>query len=146
MVIGYSFSPSDFTTKQLLLEALSTHDIEELVIVNPDVKTMQVAKDLCHYDGRILWYRNLEEYVQDFPETVVIEREPIKVSQENIPNDITPHDLYAKCKTCGIAFFVGIRTNPRSFATSTYIGNVHRCPNGHINSYDKQDYKLKKVE
>jgi hypothetical protein len=146
VTIGYSFSPSDFTTKQLLLESLSTNDIQELVVVNPDVNVLELAKDLCHFDKGIIWYKSLEEYLQSFPETVVSEREPPELLLKDIPADISPHDLYAKCKTCSIEFPVGIRTNPRSFATSTYIGNAHQCPNGHINSYDKRDYFLKKVE
>ena len=50
------------------------------------------------------------------------------------------------CKACGVEFSAGIRTNPRSFRTSQYIGNLHTCPNGHSNSYDKENYILRKVD
>lgn len=80
----------------------------------------------------------------DLSDAIIIRRERLK--EENISNDVSPHDLYVKCKTCDIEFPVGIRTNPRFFATSTYAGNVHKCPNGHIHPYDKHDYILKKVK
>ena len=76
---------------------------------------------------------------------VRLESEPIKFKEMDLPKDTSPHDLYAKCKTCGIEFPVGIRTSPRSFETTQFIGNVHGCPKGHTNTYDKQDYTLKKV-
>jgi hypothetical protein len=150
VVIGYSFSPSDFSTRQLLLEAFSANDLEELVIVNPNVTIVQTVKDLCHFDGGAIWYRNLEEYVYAFSKTklgasILIKEESIKVPLEGIPTDTTPHDLYVRCKTCGNEFFAGVRTNPRSFATSVYLGNLHQCPQGHVHSYDKGDYILKKA-
>jgi uncharacterized protein YjbI with pentapeptide repeats len=79
----------------------------------------------------------------DLRDATIVKQE--NLGEENIPNDVSPHDLYAKCKTCGVEFPVGIKTNPRSFATSTYMGNLHNCPNGHIHSYDKHDYILKKT-
>lgn len=150
VVIGYSFSPSDFSTRQLLLEAFSTNDLEELVIVNPNVRIVQIVKDLCHFNGGAIWYRSLEEYVRGFSKTklgadILIKEEAIKVPLEGIPTDTTPHDLYVKCKTCSVEFPAGIRTNPRSFATSVYVGNMHQCPKGHMHSYDKGDYILKKA-
>jgi hypothetical protein len=67
VIIGYSFSHTDFTTKQLFLEALCEHDIEDLVIVNPNVSIAEVAKDLCHYEKPIATYENLEEYLAKDP-------------------------------------------------------------------------------
>lgn len=64
---------------------------------------------------------------------------------DKISTDTSPHDVYANCKTCGAEFAVGIRTNPRSFATSVFQGNIHKCPNGHADSYDKKDYALRKI-
>ncbi|MBA7511490.1 hypothetical protein ES705_03486 [subsurface metagenome] len=150
VVIGYSFSPSDFSTKQLLLEAFSNNDLEGLIVVNPDVNIVQLVKDLCHFDGGVVWYRDLEEYIRAFSKTelganIMIKGQSLKVAQEDIPTDTTPHDLYVKCKTCGVEFPVGIRTNPQSFATSIYVGNIHQCPEGHAHPYDKEDYILKKA-
>jgi hypothetical protein len=76
----------------------------------------------------------------------MIESKPVEISEADLPEDTSPHDLYLKCKTCGIEFPARIRTNPRSFATTTLIGNMHVCPNGHASSYDKPDYTLRKVE
>ena len=146
VVIGYSFSPSDFTTKQLFIEALVKNNLKELVVVNPNHDLVKVVKELCHFDGGVVWYSSLDEYLQTFSESVMIESKPVEISEADLPQDTTPHDLYLKCKTCGIEFPARIRTNPRSFATTTLIGNMHVCRDGHANSYDKADYTLKKVE
>ncbi len=143
-VIGYSFSPTDFSTKHLLIESLMGNNLEELIVVNPDHNLVKVAKDLCHFNGGVVWYSSLDDYLNSFSSLVRLESKPEKIEEKDLPKDTSPHDLYTKCKTCGVEFSVGIRTNPRSFATSQFIGNVHTCPNGHANSYDKNDYTLKK--
>lgn len=145
VVIGYSFSPTDFSTKHLLIESLASNDLKELVVVNPNHNLVKVAKDLCNFNGGVVWFSSLDDYLNSFSGSVRLESKPEKIEETDLPKDTSPHDLYAKCKTCGIEFSVGIRTNPRSFATSQYLGNVHTCSNGHANSYDKSDYTLKKV-
>lgn len=145
VIIGYSFSPTDFSTKRLLIEALMHNDLEELVVVNPDFNVLKIAKDLCHFCGGISWYSSVEEYLKSFSKIVRLESKIEIIPEEKLPKDTSPHDVFTTCKTCGIEFGVGIRTNPRSFATSQFIGNVAVCPNGHANSYDKSDYTLKKV-
>lgn len=149
VVVGYSFSPSDFSTRQLLLEALTANNLEELVVVNPNVEVVRVVKDLCHCKAGAVWYKDLKEYVHAFAKTelgskILLKEDAIAVPKE-IPTDTAPHDLHIKCKTCGTEFPAGIRTNPQSFATSVFIGNLHQCPQGHAHSYDKVDYILKKV-
>ena len=149
VIVGYSFSPSDFSTRQLLLEALTVNNLEELVVVNPYVEVVRVAKDLCHCKAGTVWYKNLKEYVYAFAKTelgakILLKEDAVEVPKE-IPTDTTPHDLYIRCKTCGIEFPAGIGTNPKSFATSIFIGNLHRCPKGHAHPYDKVDYIMKKV-
>lgn len=146
VVIGYSFSPTDFSTKHLLTESFISNDLEELIVINPDHNVVKVAKELCHFDGGVVWYTGLDDYLKTFSRIVRIESEPKRITEEELPEDTSPHDLYTRCKTCGVEFPVGIRTNPRSFATSQYLGNIHSCPNGHANSYDKDDYALRKVE
>ena len=146
VVIGYSFSPSDFTTKQLFIESLVESSLKELVVINPNHDLVKVVKELCHFDGGVVWYSSLDEYLQTFSKSVMIESKPVEILEADLPEDTSPHDLYVKCKTCGIEFPAGIRTNPRSFATTTLIGNMHVCPNNHANSYDKPDYILRKVE
>jgi len=144
VIIGYSFSPTDFSTKHLLIESLQENELEELVIINPDHNLVKVAKELCHFNGGVVWYSCLDDYLTSFSESVHLENKPAKIEKEDLPTDTSPHDLYIKCKTCNVEFPAGIRTNPRSFATTQLIGNVHVCPNGHANSYNKSDYTLKK--
>lgn len=146
VVIGYSFSPTDFSTKHLLIESLIDDNLEELVVVNPDHNIVKVVKELSNFKRGVVWHSCLEDYLNGFSSSVRLETKPEKIEEADLPEDISPHDLYTKCKTCGTEFSVGIKTNPRSFATSQYIGNVHTCPHGHANSYDKSDYVLKKVE
>jgi hypothetical protein len=145
VIIGYSFSPTDFSTKHLLIESLMGNDLVELVVVNPNHNVVKVVKELCNFNKGIVWYSSLDDYLCSFSDSVQLESKSEKTDERDLPKDSTPHDLYAKCKTCGTEFSVGIRTNPRSFATSQFIGNVHTCPNGHANSYDKSDYTLKKL-
>lgn len=145
VIIGYSFSPTDFSTKHLLIESLMDNELGELVLVNPNHDLVKAAKELCHFNGGVVWYSSLDDYVNAFSDSVKLESKPVKIVEKDLPKDTSPHDLYTRCKTCGIEFSVGIRTNPRSFTTSQYIGNVHTCPNGHANSYDKSDYILKKI-
>jgi hypothetical protein len=146
VIIGYSFSPSDFATKHLLIESFAANTLDELIVVNPNHDVVRISKDLCHFNGGVVWYSSLDDYLNSFSGVVQIESKPLKIPEEEIPKDTSPHDLYTKCKTCGVEFRVGIRTSPRSFATSQYIGNVHKCPNGHSVSYDKKDYIFRKVD
>ena len=50
--------------------------------------------------------------------------------------------LYIRCKTFGLRFASGINVDPKSFETLTLKNNSHRCPNGHLHSYDKKDYSF----
>lgn len=145
VVIGYSFSPTDFSTKQLLLESFIENNLKELVVVNPNYDLVKVVKDLCHFKGGVFWFSNLDEYIESFSKVIHLESKPIKMEELDLPKDTSPHDVYLKCKTCGIEFKGGIRTNPRSHATSQFFGFISNCPNGHSNSYDKEDFILKKV-
>ena len=145
VVVGYSFSPSDFTTKQLFLESFISNNLKELVVVNPNHDLVKVIKELCHFDGGVVWFSSLEDYLKTFSGLVTLEKEPVKLSEVNIQQDTSPHDALLKCKTCGVEFTSGIRTNPRSFTTTTITEYTTSCPNGHKHSYDKTDFSLKKV-
>src|SRR5712692_7389748 len=48
VIIGYSFSPTDFRTKRLFLEALASNDLEELIIVNRNSNVVEITRELCH--------------------------------------------------------------------------------------------------
>ena len=50
--------------------------------------------------------------------------------------------LEVKCKTCGVIFSSGIMMSRRTFETVVLKANKHKCPKGHVNSYDKEDYIL----
>jgi hypothetical protein len=67
VIIGYSFSPTDFSTKRLFRESLAEHDIQDLIVVNPDSEVVEIAKDLCHYKEEPVTFQNLEEFLQNFP-------------------------------------------------------------------------------
>ena len=51
--------------------------------------------------------------------------------------------LELKCKTCGVQFNSGIVMSRKTFETSILKANKHKCPKGHIHSYDKEDYIVK---
>jgi hypothetical protein len=64
VVIGYSFPPTDFMTKKLFLESFSNHQLDELIIVNPDTSVVQKVKDLCHHNKPVIVCRDLSEYLR----------------------------------------------------------------------------------
>jgi hypothetical protein len=70
VVIGYSFSPTDFPTKQLLIESFRDNDLEELIIVNPNQEITKIVKDLTHFKGGVVWYSNLNEYIKTFSKII----------------------------------------------------------------------------
>jgi len=133
------------SSHRLARESFVSNNLKELVIVNPNHDIVKVVKELCHFDGGVVWFSSLSDYVKTFSDVVTLESEPVEVSEADLPKDTLPHDAVLKCKTCGIEFLGGIRTNPRSFATTTLIGYTIKCPNGHINSYNKADFTLRKA-
>lgn len=48
--------------------------------------------------------------------------------------------LELKCKTCGVRFNSGIVMSRKTFETAVLKANKHKCSNGHVHSYDKEDY------
>jgi len=63
VVIGYSFPPTDFQTKRLLLESFSDHCPEQLILVNPDTSVCQRIKELCHFNKPVTLCANLDEFL-----------------------------------------------------------------------------------
>jgi HEPN domain-containing protein len=51
--------------------------------------------------------------------------------------------LELKCKTCGALFSSGIMMNRKSFENTVLKASKHKCPNGHVDSYNKEDYVFK---
>ena len=64
VVIGYSFAPTDFNIKKLLLEAFCENTLEELVVVNPDTSVVRTIKELSHFHKPVQVCQDLEEYLR----------------------------------------------------------------------------------
>lgn len=63
VVIGYSFPPTDFPTKRLLLESFSDHSLEELIVVNPDTSVCRTIKEICHFNKPVTLCADLDEFL-----------------------------------------------------------------------------------
>ena len=72
IVGGYSFPPTDFYTRKLFLEAFAEHTPEEIIVINPDTRVVQLVKDLCHFKKPVLVCSNLEEFNTLHPEIEVV--------------------------------------------------------------------------
>jgi hypothetical protein len=70
VIIGYSFSPTDFNTKKLLLESLSSTELDELIVVDPDPSIASIARNLCHFTGGVVWHTDLASYLHGFSGTL----------------------------------------------------------------------------
>lgn len=65
IVIGYSFPPTDFGIKKLLLEAFEFNSLENLIVVNPNTSVVNTVKDLTHYNKPVLVCNNLSEFLKN---------------------------------------------------------------------------------
>jgi hypothetical protein len=63
---GYSFPPTDFHSRRLFLEAFSDHLPEEIAIINPDTRIVQLVKDLCHFKKPVLVCKDLDEFITSY--------------------------------------------------------------------------------
>lgn len=63
IIIGYSFPPTDFAVKRLLLEAFKSNKLKELIVVNPDCSVANIAKELIHC-GKPVLFNDLEQYLR----------------------------------------------------------------------------------
>lgn len=64
VVIGYSFAPTDFYIRKLLLEAFCESPLEELVVVDPDTSVVRMVKELTHFGKPVVICRDLEEFLR----------------------------------------------------------------------------------
>lgn len=64
IVIGYSFPPTDFNVKKLLLEAFEDNKIDELIVVNPNTQVVATIKDIVHYSKPVYVCHDLSEFLQ----------------------------------------------------------------------------------
>jgi len=48
--------------------------------------------------------------------------------------------LTLKCKVCQLNFPSGVQMDEESFKTADLNNNTEQCPNGHSETYQKDDY------
>jgi hypothetical protein len=65
VVIGYSFSSTDFRTKKLFLESFSSNNLQELIVVNPHKSIVETAEKLCHFKNAKV-FPDLTSYMRQF--------------------------------------------------------------------------------
>ncbi len=66
IVIGYSFSPTDFHTEKLFLDSFKENELQDLIIVNPDTSVIRKIKELTHFKHPITICSNLHEFIDIF--------------------------------------------------------------------------------
>jgi hypothetical protein len=76
VIIGYSFPPTDFSTRRLFRESFCEHDVQDLVVVNPNSAVAETAKDLCHFEETALTYKNLDEFLASYHNSYFRPQEP----------------------------------------------------------------------
>jgi len=64
VVIGYSFPPTDFHIKKLLLDVLFKRDLKELFIVNPDTSVVERIKDITHFQKPVVVCKDIREFLE----------------------------------------------------------------------------------
>lgn len=82
VIIGYSFSPTDFSSKRLLIESLIENDLEELVVINPDHNVLKIVKELCHFCSGVSWYSCLSDYLKTFSKNIKLESKIEEIPKE----------------------------------------------------------------
>jgi hypothetical protein len=64
VVIGYSFPGTDFHVEKMFREAFADHDLQRVVIVNPDRDVYDKVRALTHYRGGLVTFNDLASYVR----------------------------------------------------------------------------------
>lgn len=64
IVIGYSFSPTDFAVKKMILEAFEDNKLDDLIVVNPDTSVVRTIKELTHFSKPTSVCYDLEEFLR----------------------------------------------------------------------------------
>jgi hypothetical protein len=64
VVIGYSFPGTDFHVEKMFREAFADHDLERVVIVNPDRGVDAKVRALTHYRGGLVTFDDLSSYMR----------------------------------------------------------------------------------
>lgn len=63
IVIGYSFPPTDFAVRKLLLEAFESNKLKDLIIVNPHTDVVKTIKELVHFSKPVMVCHDLKEFL-----------------------------------------------------------------------------------
>ena len=64
IVIGYSFPPTDFAVRKLLLEAFVDNKLDDLIVVNPNTAVVKTIKELVHFTKPISICYDLKEFLK----------------------------------------------------------------------------------
>ena len=64
IVIGYSFSPTDFAVRKLLLEAFEDNKLNDLIVVNPNTTVVKTIKELVHFTKPVSVCYDLKEFLR----------------------------------------------------------------------------------
>jgi hypothetical protein len=64
VIIGYSFPPTDFAVRKLLLESFANTELKDLVVVNPDTSVVRTIKQIVHFTKPVLICHDLEEFLK----------------------------------------------------------------------------------
>ncbi len=76
IVIGYSFPPTDFHTRDLLRDAFQRNPPDEVVVVNPDRTVATKVLELTHFEAAPALYRKVEDYVRSVPRAAAVDPPP----------------------------------------------------------------------
>lgn len=68
VVIGYSFAPTDFHSKDLLRRAFQEGPPDELVVVNPSEDVVTKVLELTHFQQAPTVHDKVEDYIRSMPE------------------------------------------------------------------------------
>ncbi len=63
IVIGYSFPPTDFAVRKLLLEAFADNKLDALIVVNPNTSVVRTIKELVHFTKPVSVCYDLKEFL-----------------------------------------------------------------------------------
>ena len=64
LIMGYSFSSRDRTTRKLFREAFRKNKLKEIILVDPNRKLMEDIKKICNFKEKVVWYKNLDNYMR----------------------------------------------------------------------------------
>ena len=64
IVIGYSFPPTDFAVRKLLLEAFEDNKLDDLIVVDPNTSVVKTIKELVHFTKPTSVCYDLKEFLR----------------------------------------------------------------------------------